>query len=106
MTLKEFITGSVKILGLVILLYGALNTASSILAAGSIYYTNHMVQSDMAAASTDAEFEAQLNRQMRAAEMKSRGDVQLLRIPLALIQIGFGLYLCRREQRIVRFLLN
>ena len=105
MTLKEFITGSVKILGFVILLYGFVTAGSAVLAAGGIYYSKQVMK-DMPATSSDAEFEAQLQRTMRASEMKSKSDLQLMRIPYALLQIGFGLYLCRREQRIVHFLLK
>ena len=105
MTLKEFLTGCVKILGLVILLYGVGNTANAILAAGAVYSTARTLK-NVPASSSDAEYEAQLHRQMRAAEFKSKGDIHLIRIPYALIQIGFGLYLCRREHRIVQFLLK
>lgn len=84
MTLKEFITGSVKIVGLVILLYGVLNTANALLGAGGTYYS-YRVTHNMSPASSDASYEMELRKIACVSELKARGDMQLMRIPLALI---------------------
>ena len=104
MTQKEFVTGCVKLMGLVILVFGVLRFINHGAMAGTMYSTSAVMQKvledDQFSGSDDFKYVA------RVIEVRNRMRMNLLHLPFDLLQIGVGFCLCRREQRIVRFLLR
>ena len=104
MTQKEFITGSVKILGLVILLFGVLRFVNHAMLAGTLHSSTLVMQK--AVTDSQARGEDEFKYMARKVEFGNKVQFNLLHLPFDIVQIGFGLYLCRRERRIVNFLVK
>jgi len=97
MTLKDFLTGCVKMLGLILLMLGLLKVANRATSAVTMYEMSHRLESRT---------ETDVRVQMQAIQAMVKLRESTVFLFFAVVQTLLGYYLCRREQRIVRFLLK
>jgi hypothetical protein len=107
MTQKEYIAASLKIIGLVILVYGGITLARNLMQGSYAYYQSKQVSAsytDSVPSDIQKEYDAKNKSVSRGNRFMS--VMHLSRIPANLVVILFGLALTKRDRWFTEFLIG
>mgnify|MGYP001356838715 CR=1 FL=1 len=107
MTQREYIAASLKIIGLVVLIYGCLTASLNLLRSGHSYYQSKQVTTTYAD-SIPTEMKKEFDKKNKSDSMGQRlmSIMYLSRIPANLVVALFGLALIKRDRWFTTFLIG